>query len=782
MADEYYQCCYTNDEVDVGGVISSGWQTVAESENLPVDVRRTCVAWQGNNSTIQHAMLDERGDVLNLYEVFGDQSYLYTMHTKYGLTDRLGRANMFSHALVFPWEQSGALADPRVFLAVDDACYKQSKAEAQQQQALERSESLGLALAMRELGMGRAAYAKLMSCVYAKLTDAALADPLFVAFDGTTRQMRITLLCIYSGLPYGLRRRLSAASTVANNASQTALIFSVRAAEHACFVDPRTGKNNLLNEHLAARLEGLGFVTYAPARLNEGNIGAYFFELDQLARELGDTTGADQLVLRIAHAMLVAPDVGVLSDDGLLAQLDDALRARPLGNSRMDERVAELVEELMSRDIALSQVHEGQLAARLEVTQNEHLMNVVAAQQVAGFAQRTPEEIVAQLAQLGPYMRKLELPHLLESEVGLAALDRYYADVVLAEEPPTWDTWHQVLNDTERLPNRIHTLRRIDSLANERYRMALADLKAVVPEYRQYVALMQRMMSSANAQKRAELARAAYWVNTRFESYDMDAADDHRAMADGSDRMRMFTAFSGIPGIWRTTNSILRLFEGVRDFFVAYGDVLDAEGARTVATDKLCMSVQKNYGAYDILAGGWVRAATSLASDAELNLLKNARDDLYNNRFEDCINDFVWLRDICAKKDDVAARAAVRQVAELIRQCAAAKLEADSTLVIPLDLWLLVGVTLYENPFEVFDRTPSAAAMCADPDELVKQSRLCHRTEYQSAGEQYVLAGGSAARLVRDWLAIAGHIVYLDGEVAPQSKRSLWPFGRKRKR
>ena len=104
MAERILQSCYTNASYDIGGKVSSGWQSVSVSEDLPESAYNTCVGFQSKNSAIQKEMLDEHGNTLNLLEIIGDGIYVYIIRTQYGLKDRLGRANMFSHAFIFSWE------------------------------------------------------------------------------------------------------------------------------------------------------------------------------------------------------------------------------------------------------------------------------------------------------------------------------------------------------------------------------------------------------------------------------------------------------------------------------------------------------------------------------------------------------------------------------------------------------------------------------------------------------------------------------------------------------
>jgi len=61
MAERILQSCYTNASYDIGGKVSSGWQSVSVSEDLPESAYNTCVGFQNKNSAIQKEMLDEHG-------------------------------------------------------------------------------------------------------------------------------------------------------------------------------------------------------------------------------------------------------------------------------------------------------------------------------------------------------------------------------------------------------------------------------------------------------------------------------------------------------------------------------------------------------------------------------------------------------------------------------------------------------------------------------------------------------------------------------------------------
>ena len=194
MTENIMQCCYTNAVQEIGGKISSGWQPVAVSDNIPSDAYNSCVSLQNANSTIQSHMVDERGNVLNLYEITGDGSYVYVSRTQYGLVDRLGRPNMFSHAYIFSWKREYVFGDPNTFLTIDKSNFVDNEESAKaEKNNLNRSAAFTLERAMSVAGLTPGTYLTLIQCVYSQFSERKAAKPLFINYDGSEEQMQAIL-------------------------------------------------------------------------------------------------------------------------------------------------------------------------------------------------------------------------------------------------------------------------------------------------------------------------------------------------------------------------------------------------------------------------------------------------------------------------------------------------------------------------------------------------------------------------------------------------------------
>lgn len=342
MAERIYQCCYTNLTQEIGGEYRSGWQTVAVSQDIPIEAYKKCEQLQQANSTIQGSMTDEDGKILNLLEIVGDDKFVYVMRTQYGLQDRLGRRNMFSHAYILWWDD--VIRDPNIFLQIAGEANFKADRDAALQMLDQRPESAGayhsIEKAMEAAKLSAGSYPTLIGCVYAKMTNRRMQEPLYIQC-GSEEQMRALLYCIYYGLPYYLRKKLRAASSVGNSAENKQIVFSRTADRQRLRFDPVTGDTTALPDRLNQKITRYGFIDYM-AR-NTANTD-YWERLKNEAVILGDPSASDELILKIAHKRLTSPDIARYSGSELDELLSDALRSNACGSAEMCGYIAQLLD------------------------------------------------------------------------------------------------------------------------------------------------------------------------------------------------------------------------------------------------------------------------------------------------------------------------------------------------------------------------------------------------------------------------------------------------------
>ena len=188
MIRQFYQCCYTHVSREMNdGIISTAWETVAVSPELPETARQYCTKVQSVHSQKVSGMVDEQGNPLDLYELCGDGQYLYLIRTQFGGMD-FGRGNMFSHAFVIPWND--VETDLSSFLSIARSNFSSNEKDAERFiQEFEKKKSLTLDEAMHNLGLTEKTYACMLRCVYAQLSQKA-PHPLYIQYDGSEEQGR----------------------------------------------------------------------------------------------------------------------------------------------------------------------------------------------------------------------------------------------------------------------------------------------------------------------------------------------------------------------------------------------------------------------------------------------------------------------------------------------------------------------------------------------------------------------------------------------------------------
>lgn len=768
MTNEYFQCCYTNAEVNLGGTVSSGWQAVAVSPGIPSDVLGTCTKLQNVNSTIQGAMTDEQGNVLDLYELYGDGAYVYAIRSKYGLLDRLGRANMFSHALIFDFQKSGSITDPNVFLGLSSENFKRSQEEAEAlKPPLARETPLDIDAAMAKAGISHESYLALVRCVYAKMTERGFSKPLYVQYDGTDDHMRSILYCIYWGIPYFLRKRLSVASAPSNGAETKTLVFSVNATSKPFYIDPRTGQSNVLNKRLERKINRYGFADYAVIHLYDLDEDAYFEQLEQTAMELGDQTASDPLVLKIAHTLIVQPDVSDLDDATLEERLSDVLRSRPLGSERMDAYIVALMNEIVRRNMVLTEESEAYLADKVAATKLDELESIDEQYRIQRFSALPVEDAAQSLARLDKSMRARYRNRLKQTQKGAQILDCYYADIVLPSHEPSWELANKGLDAVSELPYCERMASRVDDMANGLYGDALKDISTIVPNFESYMLLMKRLYGESNPEMvpiRRKDALRAYWNCVDIATFDFNALQTYLDMADESQRCKMITDIAYLGRKLDGAISEEDFFGDTFEFFQRNessfaAEPLGAEGMseRELAIEKLCAYAKECYTGDDRYFADWLKIAANAKSADMLSVVAEVRRTLYEgdaNELVQCYGELHRHWGIGATKETVV------EVAELVCACSIERERHDQEYVTPIDVWLIVGGDLCSrSTFEIFDEfNDLRVLMLDDPTEAVLHSKLLQKESYVASAKQYVSSRDIGTRetkgIVREWLAI----------------------------
>ena len=747
MTETILQCCYTNAVREAGGKISSGWQAVVVSEDLPSEAYAACVSLQNANSTLQSHVVDEQGNVLNLFEIVGDGAYAYVSRTQYGLTDRLGRPNMFSHAYIFSWKREDVIGDPNVFLTLTDSNFARDEETARQtKDALERSEPFTLEGALERTGMTAETYLTLIRCIYALYTERKAAKPVYVQYDGTEEQMRAILYCIYMGIPYGMRRNLSIASATANTSKSQHLIFSVEAARHDSFVVPQTGENNILTPRTERRIARCGFVEDAAIHYQEMNVDGYFRQLEKLALELGDPAASDELILRIAHQMLEAPTLAELSDEELGGRLSDALRSKSYGSQRMEEYISNMLDEVCWRKGSLTEESEANLAERLTVPATKQLADAGERYNIYRLGTLPVEAAAKLLGNLSKSVFDRYSQTLVESDKGRQILDHYYATCGLEGREPSWESLNAFLAETSYVHGAVKTRDAIDAAA---WRLYEAQLKGSdgARGYASLMDLMRKMLPPEQLYDCGESAKTSYWENLAFQSFTYRKIEEYRAMqVQDNKRCGQYMATCAILAAYEKDGDDV-FFRELHRFATRYERVF-AQPTRTKLflaklEEEMCLISPRAEELFD-----WVPVVSIPDTGAVLEDILVLRNRLRRKEFDRFADAF---RKILERTRDTGDAGRIKK--ELGGILAAGCRKADTLgNWVPIDVWLVLGTALYpDNAFRIFDEE-DPCVLRVEEARAVGQSLLLEEAAYIHQAENFVQSKGKSAKVVHKWL------------------------------
>ena len=749
MSQLFFQCCYTNATRETDGRVSSGWQAVAVSPDISAAAYRACTRLQNANSTIHGPMRDEEGNVLRLWELCGDGEYLCLLQTQYGLLDRLGRANMFSHAFVFP-AREGAVADPNAFLTVAAENFKTGEAEAEPIPAeLRRTEPMTIEGALSAAGIPPEAYVTLIRCAYLQVTEKR-GEPLYLCYDGTEAQRRAILFAIYWGLPLSLRRRLCTASCPSQGDGGKHLVFSLRAEKYPTWLDPRTGENTLLTPRRERKLERYGFADYAARNYQTLDAAAFFTQLEADAAALGDPTASDELILKLAHQFRTRPDPAAYRDDELEGCLSDALRARSSGSGELERRIAALLDEIRRRDGSLTEETEENLAQRLAAPLTRELAEAGLRYRIHRFRALPAPQAARQMTELPEEDFRRYADALSRDAKGREILDLHFS-ARLGETPESWDALRREEERSRFLRPRPQTEERLEAAAGALYARDLEGETGAQAALREYLDFQRRLLPESAIPGCAAAAKETYWARQSYESFCTERRGEYQAME--TDGQPLAAAFARMGGLLDTLveKSESEYLRSAQWYLSNLPDPERAAAAVARAALQSGFSGDPDFAEWTILA--------ATARDPE------QADSL--TAIRDCLAERQLLRltekGLLPLERDIRRTPALRPWAErlaklLLPLCL--RCERIGSAPAPLDLWLLLGAWQGENPFDLFE-TAKPAVLEAESAPTAAESRLLREEPFPAQAEDYIRRRGQEARAVKRWL----------GELRQEEKR-----------
>lgn len=755
MALKAYQCCYTNASKEIGSKTVSGWQAVAVSPDIPQDAKDTCTGYQSVNSVIQPGATSETGNVLDLFEVFGDGKYIYSMRSRYGLVDRLGRPNMFSHAYIMPCED--VIEDPNWFLSIPDNNYSTDETEASWDGSIAYGEPMTIDTAMKAASLTEDRLALLAMAAYAQMSDRKKTKPLYLQSDGNLTTVKATLFCLYSSLPFYLRRHLKAASEPSNGDDKKNIVFSMHAQEKELFFVPETGENTILTTRIEKKISRYGFLTYPFKNLSPAEYLPFFHKLDEDSQKLISLGRINDLTTRIAFTFQQDPTCKDISDQALEDTLIDLLQTEPTDNQTVGTYIATIVREADKREVEISEETEAMLSDWINASNSEILFEMKANRGLARLCAKSPENASQLLQGYSDKERTEYLTKLQETEKGLEITKQYFLDICKPDKAKSWIDVKAAIQEYEAVQPKEELATIIASAADRVYRISLTNLDDAPNNLHAYRELISRILTESEAQERVQTAKNTFWkaIDADSISYKDENLITALAVPQGSPNEEKYKAakkYISLVKSYRPDGEVA-FFEELRAF-CASNELLYKRGFAPILQDMQeyvlsCYGTEKGKN-FAFWADKIIRASTEEIAEEYL-LLKHSFEEKNTEAMTSlCIR--------LIKKDNVSEQDKADISNAVLKTCE----NLDSLEnPIPLDCWIAISKALgNKNCFDIFtDFTPKI--FFVDPQRVVSESTLLNNN-YPKADViardaiQYINTGtGNNSKEIMAWLKLA---------------------------
>ncbi len=758
MALKAYQCCYTNASKEVGGKTISGWQAVAVSPDIPQDAKEACIGYQSVNSVIQPGLASETGKTPDLYEVFGDGKYIYSVRTRYGLVDRLGRPNMFSHAYIIPCKD--AIDDPSWFLSIPDGNYAENEDAASWDGSIGYGDPMNMDMAMSIAGLSENSLEMLVKAVYAQMSDKKLSKPLYVQSDGELATVKAVMFCLYSSLPFYLRRNLKFSSEPSNGDSKKNLVFSIHAKERDLHFEPATGENNILTPRIEKKIARYGYLTYPFKKLPASDRLAFFRDLDERSEKLTGFGKNSDLAAKIAFAFQQDPECAKLDDAGLEDLLIDLLQAEPSDSEMIGEYIKTIVCTADSRGAEISPETETMLSDWIADSNYAMLCKMKENRFFSRLCAKNTDDAVKTLRELPAEERRGYLIKLQGDEKGAEIVKRYFYEILSASQPTTWDEIRTAAQEYEPLRRDEEITSCFLEAAYRKYRLSFLGNSRAGDDLDAYTSILTSILPENEFQQKVLDAKALFWRLSGIEnlSYREKSLFEKFAVSQFPD--------SPSEDNYNLAKRYIELLESYdpdkeKEFFAELEAFFDENrGIAGKDKERLLRDMQEyvverhgeNKGKNFVF---WAVKVLNAATDEireDLLCLKSAFETHDVERLTVACIKYIQ-RDNVAVEDKNSIISAVLQAYD--------KYDSEEKPV-PLDCWLSIGKAIgNQNVFSVFDdRSPVILRL--DPQTVVTGSSLL-KNDYPdfdgitADAVEYVRQNrGRPAEAVWKWLKAAG--------------------------
>lgn len=751
---DFMQCCYTR----MGGqAVGAGWQTVACSEDVPLEVQK-------NYGTLQNAHVptvtpvDEAGEPLNLFDisVIGDQ--LYLTRIQYGLLDELNRKNnMFAHTFLFSMKDDQIIKNPNVFLTVRNDNFKSTAEEAGEiPDQLQRRQDFTMEEALELCGLDQKGYETLIQCVYAQFYANKGKKPLYLCGMENDEQLRALLYCIYKGIPYAMRRVLSSATANINDSLKKNLIFSNKKGSSDLFLDVKTGSNNILTPRVISRFARYEYVDAYPRHWKSPSWERYFDILETMAVKLGNPAAMDPTVLKIAHQMIINQYkldemIERYDENDLHEKIYEALTARSENSPLMDEYLAKMISKVNKESYLLREEEEDALAEKLGSTQSKALQQAAEQYNINSLSQMEPIRAAAKLNMLRKEIFCIYSRKLVEMPAGNEILDLYYSKYYLSEQT-SWQELQNLIEEISYLDRKPNTIDRIEATAWNLYTKALDESEQIREEFEEYLSIMSKVSGGALEYGNCvHAAKEEYWEHISIDNFDIQKQEEYYYFRiDDSDKCRFILELLQLLNAIPSRDFTEPLLIETAAFAGRYRIVLDEAGKNRLL-ELIAQESERTGKEFTQNKKEWYKIAVYLMDSMLMRETLELASKL-NQVSQDFSLGYEGLQ-----KQLLSPNRNLKPLSTMINhkmiKLAKGWEKNKETNMVMLDNWLLLGKYEYINPFQILDEV-DMNILNTEADFICEESILLSEKEYQEYAEEYIHEGGGKAKQVKEWMSI----------------------------
>lgn len=320
MIQEFYQAVYAHPD--------EGWAVINTSENLPEKYAEDFSAVERINAGLASGTPVPMGNNETpscMYELYFKNDVAGLVRIQYGLSDVQGRPVSFAHGYIF-LDAYDLLKNPEDVLSVNNENFADQRIN-DEEKALIRSTpgALNKALieksmakdmplelikedvftakeALEACGMTRENYCRYVLTVYIHVLAAKTDNNLYVKTDGSEKYVKNLLFLTYSAVPFSMRSQLSASTYLHAEQHNTKLIFCAEIPDNMPYIDPVSGKNNVLNDALEKRTKNRNpFIMKAVECVITGKQDKFFRAIEACLRLMGNEKLDSMQAINLAY-------------------------------------------------------------------------------------------------------------------------------------------------------------------------------------------------------------------------------------------------------------------------------------------------------------------------------------------------------------------------------------------------------------------------------------------------------------------------------------------------